>query len=194
MLCFIFLTLLEVLASACSCARRHPPFCKLGPWQQSLPSFPPWSTCTCTGGWRGTAGRTVETSAWHRSSPSIGVRPRPSWNPKGGWRYGEKSNLVSILLRLNSYYLTLTAQALNRLPLSCEVWAALTVGQRLPYCGPTAFLPFKASAALPGPRRSQEHRAIAVAPPFLAHNSVTVINTSTDTVLSINNNIPVSPR
>lgn len=73
-------------------------------------------------------------------------------------------------------------------------WAALTVGWRLPYCGPTTFLPFKASSALSGLLRSQEHRAIAVAPPFLAHNSVTVINTSTDTVLSINNNIPVWPK
>lgn len=56
-------------------------------------------------------------------------------------------------------------------------WAALTVGQRLPYCGPTTFLPFKASPALSSLLRSQEDRAIAVAPPFPAHNSVTVINT-----------------
>lgn len=73
-------------------------------------------------------------------------------------------------------------------------WAALTVGQRLPYCGPTTFLPFKASSAPSGLLRLQEHRAVAVAPPFLAHNSVTVINTSTATVPSINNNIPVWPK
>lgn len=73
-------------------------------------------------------------------------------------------------------------------------WAALTVGQRLPYCGPTTFLPFKASSTPSGLLRLQEQRAVAVAPPFLAHNSVTVINTSTATVLSINNNIPVWPK
>lgn len=95
---FFFLSLLGVKASACSCsnigyvmsgglaALSHPPSCKLGPWRQSLLSFPPWSTCTCTGGWRGTEDRTVGTSRWHRSSPSTGVRPHPSWNPGGGWR------------------------------------------------------------------------------------------------------------
>lgn len=41
---------------------------------------------------------------------------------------------------------------------------------------------------------SLERRAAAVSSPFLAHNSTAVINTSTDTVPSINNNIPVWPK
>lgn len=103
--CFMFfsLSLLGVNVSTCSCSNigyvmsgglaplSHPPSCKLGPWRQSLLSFPPWSTCTCTGGWRGTADRTVGTSRWHRSSPSTGAHPHPSWNPGGGWSK-EKNN------------------------------------------------------------------------------------------------------
>lgn len=68
--------------------------------------------------------------------------------------------------------------------------AALTLGQRLPYCGPTTFLPFRASSpSLPVPLTGAQ-RAV-VSSTFLAHSSMTVINTSTDSVLCINNNIPV---
>lgn len=98
------------------------------------------------------------------------------------------------------YYLTfnvcLKPMALER---CCGCWLTVlhnsarivadTLGQRLPYCGPTTFLPFRASSpslpVLTGAQRT------VVSSTFLAHSSVTVINTSTDSVLCINNNIPV---
>lgn len=68
--------------------------------------------------------------------------------------------------------------------------AALTLGQRLPYCGPMTLLPFRAYSASPMVLLAGAQRAV-VSSTFLAHNSMTVINTSTDSVLSIKNNIPV---
>lgn len=68
--------------------------------------------------------------------------------------------------------------------------AALTLGQRLPYCGPTTFLPFRAYSPSPPVLLTGAQRPV-VSSTFLAHNSMTVINTSTDSVLSIKNNIPV---
>lgn len=68
--------------------------------------------------------------------------------------------------------------------------AALTLGQRLPYCGPVTFLPFRAYSPSPTVLLTGAQRAV-VSSTFLAHNSMTVINTSTDSVLSIKNNIPV---
>lgn len=68
--------------------------------------------------------------------------------------------------------------------------AALTLGQRLPYCGPTAFLPFRASSPSPPVLLTGAQRAV-VSSTFPAHSFTTVINTSTDSVLCINNNIPV---
>ncbi len=68
--------------------------------------------------------------------------------------------------------------------------AALTLGQRLPYCGTTTFLPFRASSPSLPVLLTGAQRAV-VSSTFLAHSSMTVINTSTDSVLCINNNIPV---
>lgn len=62
--------------------------------------------------------------------------------------------------------------------------AALTLGQRLPYCGPTTFLPFRAYSPSPPVLLTGAQRPV-VSSTFLAHNSMTVINTSTDSVLSI---------
>lgn len=56
---------------------------------------------------------------------------------------------------------------------------ATALGRRLPYCGPMTFLPFRALSPQPPVRLAGAKKA-AVYSTFLAHNSMSVINTSTD--------------
>lgn len=68
--------------------------------------------------------------------------------------------------------------------------ATLTLGQRFPYCGTTAFLLFTGCSPSRPVLLNGEHRAAVSSSTLSAHSSMTVITTSTD-CLCINNNIPV---